>query len=363
VHELQQKLNQAGAAPALVDDGVFGPLTQAALQAFQTGRVPPLAATGTADKATWDALDAVAPGSMIGAVERQWTEVLGGATYGMTGARAARYSWEIQKNRMLVTAKVNFVGQAAPGAWFGHVESAWNQYKGEDAAAGRSMPIDFRMIRGAGGDAKTVQVKAGTGRANAGLWYLADPDAAETVAHEFGHLIGLQDEYQLHPGDYVRATGHEPPVGDAAGPAVAPATIATGLRTAMLARNTANASTASVGAGVKPGAFAQRVVQEYAKLPAATVPAVTAAPGPPPVPAQPAVVLTGDLLFDLNAALPDVDGRYDIIQTFSYSSGSIMGDPDRVTDPHDHGAQPRHVAEFMAILGRALGGTWEAKRR
>lgn len=363
VRELQQKLNKAGASPALADDGVFGPLTQAALQAFQSGRVPPLPATGTADKATWDALDAVAPGSTAGAVERQWTEVVGGATYGMTGANAARYSWEIQKTRMVVTAKVNFVGLPPPGAWFGHVQSVWNQYQGVETASKKSMPIDFQMVRGAGGDAKTVQVLAGSGRANAGKWYAADPNAAYTVPHEFGHLIGLQDEYQLHPGDFVRATGHEPPVGDAAGPAVAPATIAANLQAAMLARNSVNARAASVGAGVGEGAFAQRVVQEYAKLATATVPAVAAVPGPPPVPAKPAVPLTGELLFDLNAALPNDNDRYDTIQAFSYSSGSIMGDPGRENDPHDHGAQPRHIAEFMAILGRALGGTWEAKRR
>ncbi|WP_030442134.1 peptidoglycan-binding domain-containing protein [Actinoplanes subtropicus] len=360
VKELQQKLNTAGAAPPLVVDGVFGPKTTAALQTFQTDKVP---VTGTADKATWDALDAVAPGSTVGAVERQWTEVVGGATYGMTGGNASRYSWEIQAKRMLVTVKVNFVGLAPPGAWFTHVQTAWNQYMGVEPASGKSMPVDFRMIRGAGGDAETVQVVAGTGRANAGQWYVADPNAASTIPHEFGHLIGLQDEYQLHPGDYLRATGHEPPVGDATGPGVPAATIATNLQNAMVARNSVNARAASTGAGVHEGAFAQQVVEAYAKLPTTNVPAVAASPGPPPVPFQPAVALTGDLLFDLNAALPDDKDRYATIQVFSYSSASLMGDPGREFDPHDHGAQPRHIAEFMAILGRALGGTWEAKRR
>lgn len=363
VHELQQKLNRAGAAPALKDDGVFGPKTQAALQAFQSGRVPPLAATGTADKATWDALDAVAPGSTTGAVERQWTEEVGGHTFGLTGANASRYSWEIQKTRMVITAKINFTGLPAPAAWFGHVETVWNQYLGVETASGKSMPVDFRMVRGAGGDANTVSVVPGTGRANAGKWFVADPDAASTIPHEFGHLIGLQDEYQLHPGDFVRATGHEPPVGDATGPAVPPATIAANLQAAMLARSSVNARAASVGAGVKEGAFAQQVVEAYAKIPTTTVPAAAALPGPPPVAAKPAVPLTGDLLRDLDAALPDDNDRYETIQRFSYSSGSIMGDPGREKDPHDHGAQPRHIAEFMTILGRALGGTWEAKRR
>jgi peptidoglycan hydrolase-like protein with peptidoglycan-binding domain len=360
VKELQQKLNKAGAAPPLVVDGVFGPKTTAALQTFQTGKVP---VTGTADKATWDALDAVAPGSTVGAVERQWTEVVGGHTYGMTGVNADRYSWEIQAKRMLVTAKVNFTGLPAPAAWFTHVEAAWNQYLGVEPASGKQMPIDFRMVRGAGSDANTVQVVAGTGRANAGKWFAADPNASTTIPHEFGHLIGLQDEYQLHPGDYVRATGHEPPVGDATGPGVAPAAIATSLQNAMVARNSVNARAASAGAGVKEGAFAQQVVEAYAKLPTTNVPAVAAAPGPPPVPFQPAVALTGNLLLDLDAALPDDPDRYATIQVFSYSSASLMGDPGREFDPHDHGAQPRHVAQFMAILGQALGGTWEAKRR
>ncbi|GAA0558551.1 hypothetical protein GCM10010172_46970 [Paractinoplanes ferrugineus] len=371
VHELQQKLNTAGASPALKDDGAFGPKTLAALRAFQTGRVPPLPATGTADKATWDALDVASPGSLTGAVDRQWTEVVGGATYSMVGAEGSHYSWEIQKTRMLVTAKVTFVGPPPPGAWFGYVPATWNQYQGVDAASGNSLPIDFQMTSGGGGDANQVKVLTGSGRANAGEWYLADPDAKNTIPHEFGHLIGLQDEYQLHPGDYVRVTGHEPPVGDTTGPAGAPApataptpaTIATQLQTAMVARSSAGALAATVTAGVRPGAFAQRIVQEYATLATTTVPAVPGVVGPPSVPGKPAVTLTGDLLFDLNAALPDDTDRYETIQVLSYSSGSVMGDQSRVSDPHDHGAQPRHLGEFMAILGRALGGTWEAKRR
>ena len=226
------------------------------------------------------------------------------------------------------------------------------------------MPIDFRLTSGGGGDANTVHVLPGTGRANAGEWYAADPRAASTIPHEFGHLIGLQDEYQLHPGDYVRVTGHEPPVGETSGPAaLSAAQIATNLQAAMVARSDTAAATTSIDAGVKGGAFAQQVVQAYAALAPVTVPAVVGAAGPPRVAAQDAVPLTGDLLKDLDAALPDTNPRYNIIQAFSYSSGSIMGDPGREKDPHDHGAQPRHIAEFMAILGRALGGTWEAKRR
>jgi hypothetical protein len=53
---------------------------------------------------------------------------------------------------------------------------------------------------------------------------------------------------------------------------------------------------------------------------------------------------------------------YEMIQVLTYSSGSMMGDPSRVTDPHDHGVQPRHVQEF-ADLAAARGGSWRIEPR
>jgi peptidoglycan hydrolase-like protein with peptidoglycan-binding domain len=360
VQELQQKLNTAGAAPALVVDGRFGPLTTAAVRAFQSGQVPALPATGVADAATWTALDAVAPTSTVGFVSRQWNEEVGGHQYGLTSL----YSWEILPTKVQVTVEVNFTGLPAPAAWFSHVTSAWNKYKAVRDSPADSRDIDFRMVRGGGGDAMTVNVVGGTGRANAGTWFAADPNASATVPHEFGHLIGLADEYQQHPGDYQTVTGHEPPVGDAAGPpGMVPATVAGQLQTAMVARNDVAANTATVGAGLRPGAFAQRIVDTYATLPTVTVPAVLGSVGPPPVPAQPAVPLTGNLVRDLDSALPDTTPRYDTIQVLTYTSGSLMGDPSRVQDPHDHGTQPRHVQQFVDILAAALGGTWRAVAR
>ena len=364
VKELQQKLNTAGASPALKPDGKFGPKTTAALQAFQSSRTPPLTASGVADAATWAALDAASPGSTVGFVSRTWTEEVGGATYGLTSL----YSWEIQSTRMLVTAKVNFTGLAPPASWFGFVPATWNMYKAVRTAPPKQMPIDFQMVRGSGQDASTVVVHPGNARANAGDWYVGDNQASRTIPHEYGHLIGLADEYQQHPGDYVKVTGREPPVGLTTGPVgQTPQTIAQALQNAMVARNSANAFNATSGAGVRSGAFAQRIVAAYAALPTVTVPAVPAALGPPPVPAQPAIPLTGNLVRDLESALPpDPPGtlnKYETIQVLTYSSGSIMGDPNRVKDTHDHGSQPRHVEQFVQILARSLGGVWRAERR
>ncbi len=359
VRELQQKLNTAGASPALKVDGTFGPKTTTALQAFQSGRVPPLPATGVADVATWTAVDAASPGSTVGFVERRWGEEVGGARYGLT----SRYSFQITDSRVLITVKVNFTGLAPPAAWFGHVPAVWNKYQAvRDAPTRKALPIDFEMVRGTGPEAMTIAVVAGTGRANAGRWFVADPNAASTVPHEYGHLVGLQDEYQLHPGDFVRVTGHEPPVGQtAAPPGQTPATVAAALQTAIAARNDVNARAAV--AGMSMGAWSQRVVAAYAALPTVAMPALPALVGPPPHPARAAATTTGNLARDLETSLRDTIDKYETIQVLTYSSGSVMGDPGRAADVHDHGAQPRHVAEFVAITGRALGGTWRAEAR
>ena len=111
------------------------------------------------------------------------------------------------------------------------------------------------------------------------------------------------------------------------------------------------------------GAWSQRVVAAYAALPTVAMPALPALVGPPPHPARAAATSTGNLARDLETSLRDTIDKYETIQVLTYSSGSVMGDAGRVTDVHDHGAQPRHVAEFVAITGRALGGTWRAEAR
>ena len=269
--------------PVIRDDGGWGPRTQAATTAFQ-GSVP-VPATGVGDLPTWNALDAIAPNVNVGFEERQWTEEVGGHTFGMVNAvgnNGSRYSWEIKPNEMKVTAAVNFVGGGPPGAWFGFVRNVWNHFILVDHATNQRLPINFEMTRDTGAGANTVQVSPGTGRANGGQWFLGDTAAASTIPHEFGHLIGLADEYQQHPGDYRTVTGHEPFVGQTTGPAgQTPQAIATALQAAMVARSSANALAAV--AGMAQGAFAQQVVQAYAALPAAVVPAVVVAPVQPAI--------------------------------------------------------------------------------
>ncbi|MDJ0771511.1 MAG: peptidoglycan-binding protein [Ilumatobacter sp.] len=359
VEEFQQKLNVVRAAAGLEPiavNGFWNDLTRDATQAYQSS--VGLAPTGIGDLPTWARLDQDAPVTTVGFVERQWTQQQGGLETGMTaaGGGGSRYSWRILPNQILVTVKVDFRNNPPSPDWFGHVPTAWNRFKAV-SDSGDEVAINFEMVQGTGGDANVVDVKTGTGRANAGEWFLGDTDAANTIPHEYGHLIGLRDEYQVHPGDYREITGNEPPVGATAEPAdgATPLQIANELQDAMITRNDTAAKAATIDRGIQMGAFAQRIVGAYAGLPAVVVPAKG-----PPKPKPSFTTSRTDIASDLFRAL---DKSYEIIQVLTYSTGSMMGDPSRVTDPHDHGVRPRHVREFVDLVAAARGGTWEVQAR
>jgi hypothetical protein len=291
----------------------------------------------------------------------------------MTGTSASRYAWSLDSpgvgNVMNVTATVNFTGNPPSPAWAGFVGTAWNLFAAQSGTTGEKINIDFHLAQGSGGDSHAVVVHTGTNRANAGNWYLGDTRAAQTIPHEYGHLIGLSDEYQLHPGDYRTVTGHEPVVGDAAGPTgVTAAQMAQNIQTQMMTLSPANVAAVSTGLGLKMGAYAQQVLSAYAALPSVTLPAlapIAATATTPGDPGRGPMATTGQLVEDLDVGLRDdnVGSRYAVIQELTYSTGSLMGDPGRVTD-HDHGEpQPRHVQEFCDHIARIRGGAWTVVKR
>ncbi|MGH9135340.1 MAG: hypothetical protein ACRDZZ_15480, partial [Ilumatobacteraceae bacterium] len=237
------------------------------------------------------------------------------------------------------------------------VTTAWSIYKAV-SDTGDEVMIDFEMAQGTGADANVVDVQTGSGRANAGKWFLTDDDAANTIPHEYGHLIGLRDEYQVHPGDYREITGNEPPVGESGAPAdgSTPEQVADEVQDAIAIRDSAALLAATTGRGIAIGAWAQRVVAAYALLPPVVVPAK-----PPPKPKPAFTTSQTDIAHDINDSV-GIAG-YEAIQVLTYTSGSLMGDPSRVTDPHDHGVQPRHVQEFCDRVAAARGGSWRVEPR
>jgi peptidoglycan hydrolase-like protein with peptidoglycan-binding domain len=358
VEEFQQKINIVRLVEGLdpiVEDGAWGTAVADATTAYQaTEGIPE---SGVGDLVTWDHLDVDAPATTVGFVNREWRQDQGGSITGLTGDSASRYSWRIAGNQILCSAKVDFRNNPPSPDWFGFVTAAWNIYKAVSDTSDEVL-IDFELTQGAGGDANVVDVKTGSGRANAGEWFLTDDDAANTIPHEYGHLIGLRDEYQVHPGDYREITGNEPPVGESGAPAdgSTPEQVAQEVQDAILARDSVAVLAATTGRGIAMGAWAQRVVAAYAVLPPVDVPAK-----PPPGPKPAFTTSQTDIAHDLDDSMGVA--AYEAIQVLTYTSGSLMGDPSRVHDPHDHGVQPRHVQEFADRVAAARGGTWTVQPR
>jgi hypothetical protein len=205
VMELQQKLaTAAGSSSLITPSGVFDAATKDAVSMFQ--RKNGLTVNGVVDKATWDALDTQGK-SNVGRVERTWEQIVGGATTGMT----SQYTWRIERKRVVVSVGINFVADAThPPADMpakktqlrNSITDKWNRFKAVNAGTGESRKIVFEVVE-AGGN--TVTLINGAGVSDASHWYWGDVIQFPNVpAHEFGHLISLEDEYQRPEAAYRR---------------------------------------------------------------------------------------------------------------------------------------------------------------
>jgi peptidoglycan hydrolase-like protein with peptidoglycan-binding domain len=135
VREAQQKLNiwnltRPTPATPLAEDSTWTAADTALLTTFQSTHG---LTVGPLNAACWTALDAAAPEATSGFEQREWTEIVGGHQYQMTGTSASRYSWSLDPagstgNVMNVTARVNFTGQPPSGAWTGFVQAKWNRF-------------------------------------------------------------------------------------------------------------------------------------------------------------------------------------------------------------------------------------------
>lgn len=371
VIELQERINNsptmAEAARAarktateLLDpDGAFGPRTRAAVTQFQRDKA--LVDDGIAGPNTWKELEKAGSASQ-GRVEFEWREEVEGV--GNVGGRA-KYQWKIDPTRLLISAKIQFVPKAKGvlakvPAWEQDVKDVWNSFKAvnkKDPA--ESLDVDFE-VENASGDFKVNVFKKLTPegvpvRSDAANWNVLDTRRG-LAPHEFGHLLGLADEYNRDEGQYVATTGEEVAVGDPAGDQATADALATQIKAAIpLADKGATLAGIVNGAlGREQGGFSRFVRERYAAL------------------------FGSDVAQDIKAAFEakNITGftteKTQAIEPFLYSSGSIMGtmvtaELDGAT--HDHPVEPRHVRPFVDILTkeRSLQSgqveQWEPKRR
>jgi hypothetical protein len=304
-------------------------------------------------------------GSASGHREVAVTEQVGGWEYGVTGA----YDFRVRSDRINVRVPIAFTpdqGVTVPTAtWFGFVQTTWNHYSAVDQAdRTRRKRIEFDPVSSPSGY-HSVRVAAGNGRANAGLFYAGDANASQTIPHEFGHLIGLEDEYERDAGAYRRVTEQGPQAGD---PALAGRArgIAEALHWALFQeegffeRHTT--ATARRRDAVKRIFNTERLPQNYSS----------------PLTRQIVIEyrrlcrrsISRDIVRQIDEVRGDQDAfrnwREAVVGVFQYTSTSIMGLPGYASSPgvveHTHGVEARHVRRFARHVQEALGGNWQPER-
>jgi hypothetical protein len=274
-------------------------------------------------------------GTFLNSIQQNMTE-------GGTTVVQGRFEYTLTADKLEIAAPVHFVpdaGVTVPIAdWNTKIDNIWNKFKIKEVG-GREVKIHM-ALRDDTADTRKINVvdNAVTGtyahpdRANAGKWYPIMPDS--TAPHEFGHLIGLPDEYQRTAADFEAITG-ETRTGPANASGKTAAAIATELNTALTgspaAGRPAAATTVLVNAGLiaggtpKQGDFAASVMAAYD---AANTPH----------------------LFPVLQGL-DSGSNWTLMTVFSFASGTIMGDPAQVgTLAHEHPVMPHHLREFRSIV-------------
>jgi peptidoglycan hydrolase-like protein with peptidoglycan-binding domain len=208
VTEAQQKLATSPGGPTtLAANGVFNDATEEAVKAFR--KKNGLSESGVVDKETWDFLDAQGKSS-VGRIERPWEQTLLGTVYGMT----SKYSYKIDDKKIVISVGISFVADkahppkdlsAVVSKWTTRILGRWNLFKAVKDGGTESRDIEFEIVGSGGNTVVVIDADVGS---DAGHWSVPDNEHDNGPAHEFGHMIGLADEYKqtlteyqrLHPG-------------------------------------------------------------------------------------------------------------------------------------------------------------------
>lgn len=289
-----------------------------------------------------DLLGVRAAGEFTNRITQEMTEQ-------MTTVVQGRFTWSLTDDRLEVDVPANI--RPAPGltvplaTWQTEIDGVWNQFALTEPGGQR---VEIHMtFRNDPGDPRRIDVVqnqtpgtyGGEDRANAGMFYPVMD--AGIAAHEFGHLVGLPDEYQRTHRDFRAITG-EDRVGPANASGKTPLAIARELHDALyleVAAQRAPAATTVLrnvglisGGAPQQGDFAQSVMAAYDE--------------------EYGGVFSHELLEVLVDRLPE-GSRWTIQTVFSYASGTIMGNKAQVgMQAHEHPVMPRHMREFQSIVAR-----------
>lgn len=422
--------------PAASSSGRYDAATGELIKFFQ--KQHSLAATGEVKQNDWKALDA------WGVVTEGQAMYSGtNETEGQDRGGLSTYRWKVEGGQLRITVRINFVQKDPatldildPQGGPAHARDAQGKVTGASAAALRAataaaiprftnditrvwggfkakqvgvtppqpeadVVFDPAVVSGSG-DATVNVIPAPTadnpgGRSDSGNWWASDNDPA-LAGHEFGHLIGLPDEYGAREQHFIRLSGTEANIGTVSPPkfkrkdhvwhatqianAVAAATPAASAavdpadpasKTAIqAARGKAQAFTNAVGDlglwGYHVGAFARQVSEAFA-----TAASCTPVSGGLDIPSFAVALVPAGLdrsLPKVQPAIWDVQSAYeDGVRPFLSSNETLLATSGTVTPRgqqlpagHDHPVQSRHVQPYLKHLVAARGGQWEVYR-
>lgn len=77
--------------------------------------------------------------------------------------------------------------------WANGIRTTWNNRWGVGFPHEATCPLTFNVQWVTSNEHHVVEVRQGSGRANMGTWYTQS--SGSVAAHEFGHMLGLVDEY------------------------------------------------------------------------------------------------------------------------------------------------------------------------
>ncbi len=362
VSELHTKLNQTMGTSlpvaASINDAAavtYTDETRTVVAAFQ--RRDRLRIDGVSGPQTWGRLDEVTSGAMVGRREMLVSERVRGERFLRGGF--VKYDFEVQGTPDAPTGLLIRVGYAftvrdglddVPPRLFEGIRQVWNQFQAvETVHDGFStprgpVPIEFEPYTGSD---QAVEIRQGPGPSNASLYFITpDMDLTHLAAHEFGHHIGLADEYQQTAADHERHTGVAVPIGEVHGDAP-PMQIAEELHQAIFSQPASERGERTLEVirshSLEQGAFAQQVARRY-------------------------VNRYGQRVTDaINARIPQSQDEGSLTrrrlctQPFTYNEPGLMEGAE--SPDHSHDVAPRHVRHLVTLISEALGGTWEAARR
>lgn len=104
-------------------------------------------------------------------------------------------AWTHVKVRIRLNPDANVSDQTIADlrqTWKAQIEDAWSNRFGCSRAGELTCPLTFEVTFVRRGEHHVVRVSPGPGRSNMGRWYTT---VGICAAHEYGHMLGLVDEY------------------------------------------------------------------------------------------------------------------------------------------------------------------------